>query len=723
MQQIQIARGSLGIRLNNTDNPLLKGELFLDYKDEREELYDLYVGIGDGKAKKIGGNAGLTFEGSITTLPTEPVVNGVYYVGANIDLDGKDYEVPLYELKKGDLVVYVGDEAYSITKDDSDSLVSKGWIKVGGGGSTAYDVEFDNKNTNLTATNVQEALVEIDRNKLAYGGDLTLEEDKDEYTEAEIFEKVKAGYYYYVPKTITIGTGDDAVTYKKGDFISVTSDVTSNANELTLDDVTLTKIPGGVHGAEDLEATMGERNDTYKGATDKAWESADANVKTVQEALDVLAESKADLNSNGKVLLTQLPDTLVGGMEFLGTAKVDGEKPTWTELEAKIKELKESIVGSVHGDDYEEGAELTKGDYWIYSGNTIQLTDAEKDTVSSVEGLIESGDWVVYNGTNISGEPNWSVIDNTSAIANIAVAETEDAESKPLAGDITFSGSNRNDTDNYETELVETKLTVVGGGTTPTIVVETPNAALVTDDEAVSDGTIYKAGENKTLEQSGLKEADDTLTIKEKEGIVLTGAEDYEGNKLGNVSVKQNGDQGEDDIDITLPSKSGTLARVEDLNTAFAQGKDFFIPRYAKDEETDELTLIASPISLVRDTEESESLHGILFSKGDDENGSTLNNDVEILFASSAVEGDTTKVVHKLPATSGILLNTNTIIDCGEFTEDGFVAENEGAVSTLYKIEGSTVTNTTADDYKVGKLHEDVGAETTEEIEAYISEN
>lgn len=83
------------------------------------------------------------------------------------------------------------------------------------------------------------------------------------------------------------------------------------------------------------------------------------------------ANGVATLGVNGKVVLTQIPDSVLGQLEYMGTHNFSGGMPTATQ----------------------------KGQYWIAS--------------SDGNGYI-TGDWAVWNGTS------FDKVDNTDAVATVA---------------------------------------------------------------------------------------------------------------------------------------------------------------------------------------------------------------------------------------------------------------------------------------------------------------
>lgn len=727
MQQIQVSRGKLNVR-RKTKN-LLPGELFIDYTrgkkyDKNTNSYELYT-YADGEVVKLGGQGVLSFIRELTTgeLPSNPVQGGIYYVTEDIqvgDSNSNSSGKNIPEFKKGDLAIYVGEDLNYANPDGDTSKVNlrgagsftaaPGWIRVNNGGGTAYEVTFDNTYTNYKAENVQEALVEADRNKLAFGGVLFKKEaakgdstthstdtidtqnvgDKNYYeiSKESLFPSIRPGYYYsvgeLVPNTnIHIVDGDETLVLEEGDFLVVTSDVRTNDAALTANDVKLTKMAGGTHDAARINYQAGERNETYENSADRAWTDEDAAVKNVKEALDVLYQSKADLTEKGKIPLTQLPDTLLNSMEYQGTYIVSGE--AFTLPTAKDK---------AHTDEETELKELVQGDYFIYSGKQVNISEVEglSDLVESSEGFINSGDWLVYNGTG----NKWSVVDNTSPIQSIKVIDNYNNEGgedvinqTTMTGEVKFQGADRV-VGSDGTKISETQLEA---DDKETVTVHNVNAALISDGNKAEVNGFYKENGAKTLVKTGVSETSDgQLIFNEKEGIELTGgvkatntntifSKDADGKNWGNAvaegdtlkaDIIQNPAQSEyGNIQLKLPSQSGTLARLED--TGLTDGQNFYIPRFKKDEnDNNNIKLVNSPVELIDhlDSGESSTIVGFKFHKASGSTG--LQADNKVIFRGSG------EVVNIMPKTSGYILNSNSIIDCGEWTDTGIVFENEG---------------------------------------------
>lgn len=690
MQSIQITRGILKTRQNSKAGQLAAGELFLDYTN-KDKTYELYAGVPDGtgtKAVKVAADGVLSYIERIDDgkLPDSPIEGGVYYIGKDIELDTENDQagVALPEFKAGDLAIWAPKYAAVADTFTSGTTTSKayaGWIRIKNSGATAADISFDNRNTNYqtTTTTVQKALVEADRNKLEYGGILFSKNTTDNpimtvisdtsstgnyiVTKDAVSAKVKPGFLYSIGELPTAFTGlelsDDSagttgvIALEEGDFVSVTSNETTNDAAPDTTKYVYSKISGGTHKSEKVKATAGTRN-TNAGSF---WKDEDAAISNVQSAINVIYESKADLTKSGKIPLAELPDTVIGSMDFQGT---------YTLASGSTFALPTSAnKTSGTGTSDESEAKLVKGDYWIYSGSNVDLKTFTN--VTSAEGSLRSSDWLVYEGTDSNGVEQWSVVDNTSPITGIFANGSE------LEGDVDFVGNKRtfNTTDVVEvsTEVADSKLKI-----------SAPNTALIPN--ATTTGKIYKEGGNKTLVDSGLSETDDTLKVVEKNGLSLSGG--ITGKETLAATIKQNTAQTED-ITLTLPSATGTLARVEDISDTFIKGTHFYIPRFGiKTDAAGKSTqvLADSPIEVIEHdtTDGTTNVIGVRYHSGD--------------ITSDLVYTNTKNVTNIMPSFSGYMLNSNSIIDCGEWSDTGVTYPNEGKFSEVIS-DGTTTTDMT----------------------------
>ena len=110
------------------------------------------------------------------------------------------------------------------------------------------------------------------------------------------------------------------------------------------------------------------QDSTHRFVTDSDKTNWNGKINATEKAV---ANGVATLDVNGKVVLTQIPDSILGQLEYMGTYSFSGGMPTATQ----------------------------KGQYWIASADG--------------NGYI-TGDWAVWNGTS------FDKVDNTDAVATVA---------------------------------------------------------------------------------------------------------------------------------------------------------------------------------------------------------------------------------------------------------------------------------------------------------------
>lgn len=214
----------------------------------------------------------------------------------------------------------------------------------------------------------------------------------------------------------------------------------------------------------------------------------DSNISDADTALSKLFLTKADIDPvTHKLLLSQIPDTIAGGLDSQGTYS---KQSLPTAADKKSNDVDSSI----------KEQKLVKGDFWWYSSNTewdittlvtsgkIQAGASKKEDTKYV---VKKGDLIVYNGEN-----TWGIIDNTDEFIGIKVT----GQSKVIDGVAEFDGSERN-------EKTEIKATQSEGK----IEFSAPLVALI---ETPTLNKIYKEGGDRFLVESGLTDDGDKLEVK-----------------------------------------------------------------------------------------------------------------------------------------------------------------------------------------------------------------
>jgi len=143
------------------------------------------------------------------------------------------------------------------------------------------------------------------------------------------------------------------------------------------------------------------------GAADEVHEHTTAHITASGVLLDTYLSNKADLDGNGFILSSQIPDYFLGGMFFDGTVSAG----------STLAALHGTLTGTT--DDEKEGA------YKIATATITFTEDATHIFLNSDEGAqadpgdqtIEAGDYIVYAGNN-AGTHEFAIINNTYPIAD-----------------------------------------------------------------------------------------------------------------------------------------------------------------------------------------------------------------------------------------------------------------------------------------------------------------
>lgn len=379
--------------------------------------------------------------------------------------------------KNGQVIVYVEEDVSNLPNAAvRDAQSGYGWIVLSGG-QNASDIENDtlyqpvaaaaDDPNDATTTNgkglndVQSALDYLFNNKMEYVGeteviDFTgntfvdplntiLAEQSGVSAEDAVIQAIagmkqlKAGQWiiYNGPsKKITVGNSEYIL--KKNTAIVMTGKVqsaSSNGTDSASLSTTAYCFPLGAADANDIEFHFkGERKSTETMEDVETLSVAgenltledngvgiDKKVETVTQALDVLHQTKADLNAQGKIPLHQIPNTFVGALQYIGTLNFTANQ--LTELNGTITEVAlAQLMADAAGDSMEKSgegayadtkkAQLDAGDYVVVnfatptvpvttddnnanSANTNEITVV--DANDNVLFKLSSGDHVICN--------------------------------------------------------------------------------------------------------------------------------------------------------------------------------------------------------------------------------------------------------------------------------------------------------------------------------------
>ena len=130
---------------------------------------------------------------------------------------------------------------------------------------------------------------------------------------------------------------------------------------------------------------------------------------------------KADLNGDGVIPASQIPDYLFSGLKFAGVAEVDGTAPDLDTLEEMLSAIDVNLsLGASPTSAQRQGGYFVVGgtsNLTLTFGTTHRLITGDEGATAS--GLtLEPGDWIVYIGYGDqlsagSDKHEWAIINNT----------------------------------------------------------------------------------------------------------------------------------------------------------------------------------------------------------------------------------------------------------------------------------------------------------------------
>lgn len=464
--KLQLARGSLVGKQNNT--PLIPSELFWvartsDENNANNEFskWDegtLYIGRPsinlareNEKPVPIAGarnyfslvNRGfLNAETSIQDFIFNHAMVGDFYIWLQDAPAGTFHNVD--DFRKDDLLLIIengGDGNINKNGNIIDHSKIK-YKRINSSGGYADDVYFTQngkedgeKWVDFDATNVQDALLELNWEKLQYIGTIG--------TNSQIPAKpIIGGLYLIVADQLSFNVGKVGQEFSpdKGDFVywkqPVNTDITTGI---------WVQIPSGYTNADEIDYYDHDDNidifinglfNTFKSSHINQFKNASGNVRNM---LDFLMAHKAQLDEQGKIPLSQLHDTVLGALQFRGTwnplmagipiqdaiKTVDGKqyvKPDYINFVNKLP----GFAGYEDGDSSSPAVykNVNHGDYYV--------VEVQKDILNlqyeydGVNFELNTGDWIVYCDSDVidnssSGATGkhgfWTKVDNTDRLS------------------------------------------------------------------------------------------------------------------------------------------------------------------------------------------------------------------------------------------------------------------------------------------------------------------
>ena len=647
-KNIKIARGTRANWLAGA-NPSY-GEMFYD-----KNTKGVYIAIPNADAengielKRFGGFDSVVLKGTIQSSNFAHICEiaepgDAYIVTGKINVEQPEVtfdnagnvirnttSVRTYDnyFKNGQVIIFTSEDVSSIPNsyifNESEIAAnpegSKGIITLAGT-AEAVDLEYDPSLTEVASdkgmgpgkaiTDVQTALDTLFNEKMEYIGsfnEITIT-STDDLTEADNYTPATAAdkAWAIIAKQKQLLMGQSLVySGPTSKVTTVDGDVVLRTNTMIVNNAgTIYTIPLGASEARDIAfAPSGELKSDESVPTFTTTQADGTKVTlthdqiaTVQHALDFLHQNKADLNSNGKLPLSQMPSTMIGALQYVGTVQIGNDVSTLTveELATLMRTAKEGGDSWETDTDSKEGNKkanayenLDSGDYVIVSiplattegedhplSRQVSITDGAKTLFT-----ISNGDHVIVNKADEEGyvfdhlDTSAAVDAVNSIIGSVNIVDKERVVTKGFEADGTKTTE----------EIQETQIT-----TTPadhTIRVESPNAVLEHTDIAAHN--IPQAGGSRSLVASDLSINDVQHDSNYKTGEDKTHNTELIGKKADGTSVT-----------VEFPNKDGIIQVIGE-----GDGTKDVLPKF--DEEG---ALIDSEVSQTNDaTTRKGTLH------------------------------------------------------------------------------------------------------------------
>lgn len=356
------------------------------------------------------------------------------------------------------------------------------------------------------------------------------------------------------------------------------------------------------------------------------YRNEDVEIKNYKQALTKIIDTKADLDPFNRIYLEQLPQSIYTGMHYMGL---------W---DNGLSEEKPNVSNTFYPPEYIYPINLNdpydRGLFWIFTG--VPLTYEDHRGLTQV---MRPGDLLISNKLIETGDlVGFEVYQRSDQIETNLGLMTPSSTEHILRGVLKLEGSVR------DTGTEELKVENPLGS--EVIYFSSPNAALIPN-TSNGGGFLYKETEAGSREfvPSNIRETDTEIII-ENDLVIIDGV----GNKvrivpgsLATAALK--------DIEIRMPSTSGTLITREQLNTTLnvTNATEHFVPKMVIDEETGYRKFVDSNIQSI-DTNKVSFV--------------AQNGVKEVQFDLSNI---TRISKQQLPNHDGTLLNDSSLIDGGNW--------------------------------------------------------
>lgn len=620
---IKIARGTRQKWLDNAE--VSYGELF--YDKNTEGVYIAVPGADGIELKRFGGFDTIVLKGTVTGTTFEQVCakaepGDAYIVTGKISVAQPEIifdneggvtrsatNKRTYDdfFKNGQVIIFTSDDVANIPNsykmDAANGEGAVGCITLAGT-AEATDLEYDGSLTevaNVEVTggeevrNVQDALDHLFNDKMEYIGSFTTgnvisttltKDDAQPATDKDAVWALIAKEQKLLMGQSIVYSGDT----KKVELADGSS-VTIRTNTMIVNNAGIIHtIPLGASDGKDIAVVLtGERKSDEAAPS---FESVNADgtkvtleekdIATVQHAIDFLHQTKADLNTNGKIPLSQIPTTMIGALQYIGTVEVPAAttKLTTAQLATLLAgkktgkswetdengELLKDKDSSVLKEAYED---LDSGDYVIIkvANPTVAGTDAGNTLTRQIEVTNENGDvlYKISNGDHVivndlesdNEAERFDILDSSAAVdaVNNIMGSVEIIDHT--------TGCGHSFDDDGTPDVVETKdVDIVTDRANHTIQVQIPNVVL--EPANISAHNIPVAsGSGKSILESDVFINDTRFPSKWHD-------DPADGHNTELTGKTKDGD----DVTIEFPDESGKLS------VTTGEGTKDYLPKY-----------------------------------------------------------------------------------------------------------------------------------------------
>lgn len=620
---IKIARGTRQKWLDNAE--VSYGELF--YDKNTEGVYIAVPGADGIELKRFGGFDTIVLKGTVAATTWAQVCakaepGDAYIVTGKISVEQpeiifdneggvtrSDKNTRRYDdfFKNGQVVIFTSEDVSEIPNsykmDAANGEGAVGCITLAGT-AEATDLEYDGSLTEVAnvevaggeeVRNVQDALDHLFNDKMEYIGSFTTgnvisttltKDDAQPATDKDAVWALIAKEQKLLMGQSIVYSGDT----KKVELADGSS-VTIRTNTMIVNNAGIIHtIPLGASDGKDIAVVLtGERKSDEAAPS---FESVNADgtkvtleekdIATVQHAIDFLHQTKADLNTNGKIPLSQIPTTMIGALQYIGTVEVPAATTKLTTAELAVllagnktgkswetDENGKLLTGETTSALKEAYEELDSGDYVIIKvanptidgtddGNTltrqIEVTNENGDVLYR----ISNGDHVIVNDLESDNEAErFDILDSSAAVdaVNNIMGSVEIIDNERAIGDGFDEDGNVTLGDYTETDIVTDR-------TNHTIQVQIPDAVL--EPANISAHNIPVAsGSGKSILESDVFINDTRFPSKWHED-----ADDGHNTELTGKTAAG------DDVTIEFPDESGKLS------VTTGEGTKDYLPKY-----------------------------------------------------------------------------------------------------------------------------------------------